>query len=202
MVNTHPHKLSDAARKSRIHKAVNQVPLSIAASSPHHSKSVTSYHQDLQEQSKRISQLLAYSWMSDEQGEEVRNRKKKEEFSIPVTEKPSTIANTLQYHDSEDIKKMFKSQANVDLDTLLGPEVVISVDWNTFDGSIENSGTAAVMSSKTDSSDRTKWWYTFNVPYPPKPDVVESWQLEEWVVDTGDKYYAPPHPYIPLCSGS
>lgn len=194
MVNTHPHKLSDAARMSRAHKAVNQVPLSITASLPQYAdRSVSSYCQDFLAQAKRLSQLLAYSWMSDGQAEEMKQQH--ERFPITVTEPPSTIAHTLQYGTSEDIKEMFNSQADVDLSASLGPEVKISIDWNTFDGSIESGSAAAVP------TENREWWYTFNVPYPPRPASVETWQLEEWVLDQGENY-APCHPYIPLCSGS
>ena len=185
-------QLSLDVRRNRVHKAVNQVPLS-ASVSKYGKENVDFYYQDLLHQSKRLSQLIAYSWMSDA---DVESLKQDKEFTlaIHVNKPPSEIASILQRARSDEIKEMLREQANVNLDDSLGPNSRVNVDWNVFDGSVEAQDATAV--SVKDE------WYTANLPYPPRPGCVKDWQLQEWVSNDKHGEYGPPYPYIPLSTGS
>ena len=131
-------------------------------------------HTKFAELTKKISQIIAKSWMSDPEG--------------------LAIKKALLEGDSTQIKDVFKKgfkrenqeEIKVDIDGFFEPmDVCVRVDWNTFFGSLQE----IVAKDET---------ITMNLPYPPKPVEVTDTQLTEWVNNDEESNIYPTAPYIPL----
>jgi hypothetical protein len=116
----------------------------------------TKQFSDFLQASKKISQLIAESWLPE--GEQIKK--------------------VLLSDDEEAIKELLKDKG-IDLEGVFGIKTLF-VNWDSFYGTITELGLA------------------YYLPYPPRPVVVEDYQLEEWVNNTEPNTLFPPYPYIPL----
>lgn len=192
-------KLPPNAGTTRAKAAANRFPLSIAASSAQSKGStVEDYYNDLLHKTKRISQLLAYSWLSDEEAAEIPLSS----LPTPLRDKkpkPSDIAHTLQYKGSQEIKELIKNLAEVDLDVLFGSSSQVRVSWESFDTVIHEAGNTTIAGNTAVAEEDLR--YTLYLPYPPRPQHVTSLQLANWVTNKNPDDVGPPYPYIPLSGG-
>ena len=183
-------KLPPHAGASRARAAANRVPLSAAALSPVVRDSpVQEFYNQLLLETKLISQLLAYSWLSDEEAADIPPS----HLPTPLQGKevqPSEIADTLQYEGSREIKNLIEDLVGVDLNVWFGSSSEVCVSWDKFDAVIHEGGDAAVAAKDLR--------YTIYLPYPPRPQCATSLELANWIADKDDKHLGPPYPYIPL----
>lgn len=121
------------------------------------------------ELNKKISQLIAKSWLykSDPEGERIRN--------VLVGNLLKTTAEK-----SKEIVEFFKNNYDIDMENIGGvfPIESVEVDWDTFYGSLSEKGKKYIL------------------PYPPRPTEVTDEHLEQWINDTSNNF--PSTPYIPL----
>lgn len=130
--------------------------------------------------SKRISQLIASSWLDPN----AANR------FIPGKTN-SEVQKILANGSNKDVENLLEA-AGVDMEATFGPTVV-ATNWNSFFGEIKEV---------LDIGDETG--ILFELPYPPRPskEQVSDAVLEKWVEqDSCEKPFYPTDPYIPL-SGS
>ncbi|MEM9538517.1 MAG: hypothetical protein AAGA60_03285 [Cyanobacteria bacterium P01_E01_bin.42] len=110
---------------------------------------------------KKILQLLAQSWLSG---------------SIDG----SQLRAALLTNNSTKIKQAF-TDLGVNLNELLDG-VTVTVDWDTFYGSIDQQKKQ------------------LNLPYPPRPAEVTDGQIVDWVNNTNPQDLEPTHAYLPTCT--
>jgi hypothetical protein len=134
---------------------------------------VADFRKTLGEQNKKLSQLIAKSWLPDKytEGKDFRD--------ILL----DTDENKTDQERTKDIVKFLKTQgieiADI-LEPLLGRPVNIKVSWETFAGDIREGD-------------------VYVLPYPPKPSIPGfDKQLEDWINDTRSDNILPDAPYIPL----
>ncbi|MDF5732081.1 MAG: hypothetical protein PUP92_29790 [Rhizonema sp. PD38] len=125
--------------------------------------------QEFQAINKKLSQLIAKSWLpNDPEGAE--------------------FSKILLRGDSEEIKNSLKNHG-VDLEDWFRVSINVEVNWDTFVGTLKEITTLGAISDRSN---------TYILPYPPRPAVVTDEQLERWVNDTNPDNKFPLDPYIPL----
>lgn len=134
---------------------------------------VADFRQTLGEQNKKLSQLIAKSWLPNEYPEGKAFR----DILLDTDETKTDAERT------KDIVNFLKTQginiADI-LEPLLGRPVNIKVSWDTFAGDIREGD-------------------VYVLPYPPKPriDGFDD-ELEKWIKDKDPNNILPDAPYIPL----
>ena len=124
---------------------------------------------NLQLISKKISQLIAKSWLSnDEDGKRIR-----EVLLLPNTpDKTGKIKKLLEDH-------------GINIENL--GVAKIEVDWDSFFGSLKDTG-----------DPQSPLTLVIAYPPRPTEFNITEEALETWVSDTDDSRLIPDHPYIPV----
>ena len=124
------------------------------------------------EDAKKLSQLIARSWLPTEEGKAIKK-----------------IFNS---GDTTQIVEVIKKYAGIDLKTLLGENLLVTVDWGSYLAEIEE----VYLGGQDFRS-------VLRFPYPPPPpkDEVTQQELQDWVNNTDPNQIVAPFPYIPLSAG-
>ena len=133
---------------------------------------VQNFRDILKNNSKKMSQLIAQSWLpNDPEGAKIRQ----------------LFLQSENENRSEEIKKFFKENYEIDLEEIVGDlyghPVDIIVSWDTFSGA---------------AREREDHRGQYTIPYPPRPAEVTDTQLQTWINNKNDDVQFPSDPYIPL----
>jgi hypothetical protein len=131
-------------------------------------------YKDLASRMKKLSQLIAKSWLPEDS---------------KITPNPKEIKEVFcNAHKSEE--EMEKLKNFLIENEILSPGdkdlLEIVVDWSTFYGKVELNDLASKIVQV--------------IPYPPKPskENLSLKEIKAWVNNTNEKEIIPPSPYIPL----
>ena len=125
--------------------------------------------QDFQATNKKLSQLIAKSW-------------------LPNDPEGADLKKILLRGDSGEIKNWLVTHG-VDLEDWFRVSLNVEVSWDTFVGTLKEITSLGTISDRSE---------TYILPYPPRPAAVTDEQLERWVNDTNPDNKFPLDPYIPL----
>jgi hypothetical protein len=155
----------------------------------------------LMKQCKKISQIIARSWMEDEQAYQLRDY-----FINPGNEDaPDGRLKELFGNKDGLLLKIFPNYKEPVFDEYELREVYsFYVSWDIWEGSINEIAKP--------STEQGKYYFNVVIPYPPRPQLCKSTvtmeQLDSWVkqavtdengnilIDKDHQIY-PPYPYIP-----
>jgi hypothetical protein len=155
----------------------------------------------LLKQCKKISQIIARSWMEDEQAYQLRDY-----FINPGDGKaPDSRLKELFGNNNGLLLEVFPNYKEPVFDEYELSQVYgFSVSWADWAGSINEIPKPSIV--------QDKYYFNVIIPYPPRPQLCESTvtmeQLKTWVqqevtdergnflIDDEHQVY-PPYPYIP-----